>query len=243
MQKFFLILFCNISCLPLLRSQNSVNDSIFHHPPNKNAVAFYFKTLGEDAPLYNGSEYASSWQNIAGSPFFGSDSVQKATIVYGSTVYHDIPALYDLVNDEIIIKDNRGNYFIKLVKEKVSSFNLSGHDFIRLGADSSTGFQVEPGFYDRIYKGDISAFAKRRRSIGYTTDEEKINYTILSKTTYYILKADGWFKITGRASLVAAFRNEKSDVQQFYRDNHLNFKKEPENTLIKLISYYESLKK
>jgi len=244
MQKTFLLLFLYSRFCPIiLQAQQQLNDSVVHRPAYHQAFALYFKTLRQNAPLYNGSEYVSYGQNLVGSAFFGSDSLQKAEINYEGTVYNDIPILYDLVSDEIVIKDYNGNYYIKLVKEKLNYFHLLNHEFIRLGTDSSADFLIEPGFYDRIYNGDISTFVKRKKTIGYTTGAEKVTYTFSNKTRYFILKGDGWFKVTGKTSLMAPFENKVNDIRQFYRNNHLNFKNDPQNTLLKIVSYYDHLKK
>jgi hypothetical protein len=233
---FFYSLFCSFT-----HAQYFLIDSNAHQPSYQKARTLYFKTLAENAPLYNGSEYVNYGQNIVGSPFFASDSMQKATIDYEGTLYPDIPILYDLVSDEIVIKNYSNDYYIKLVKEKVNSFQLVNHEFIRFKPDSATEFLIEPGFYDRIYKGNISAFVKRKKWIGYTTGVEKVTYMFHDKTNYFILKEDGWFKVTNKASLITPFKYKKNDLRQYYKSNHLNFKKNPENTLLKIIYYYDHL--
>ena len=238
-----LLFFYSLFSSTFLQAQHYSNDSFAHQPDYQKPLALYFKALGENAPLYNGSEYLSYGQNMVGSPFFGSDSMQNAMIDYEGTVYWDIPIWYDLVGDEVVIKDYGGNYYIKLVKEKLNRFYLLNHEFILLKPDSLINNLIEPGFYDRIYKGNISAFAKRRKTIGYTTGVEKVTYMFNSKTSYFILKENAWFRITSKASLIRPFGNKKNDIRQYYRSNHLNFKKDPENALLKIVSYYDQLKK
>jgi hypothetical protein len=241
-KRTLLFFFYGLFCSSVLQAQYYINDSVTHQHTYQNALAIYFKALGENAPLYNGSEYVNYGQDIVGSPFFVSEEMQKATIDYEGIVYPDIPVWYDLVSDEIIIKDYRQDHYIKLVKEKVSNFYLLNHEFIRLTPDSSTDFSIEPGFYERIYEGNISAFAKRKKTIGYTTGAEKVTYTFTDETSYFILKEDGWFKVKRKASLIALFTTKKNDIRQYYRNNRLNFKRDPEKTLLKIISYYDHLK-
>jgi hypothetical protein len=234
---------CSLLCLCVIRAQYSYVDSTLTQPANKEVVASYFKMMGQNASLYNGVEYVGFDKNIQGSPFFGPGNMQNATIEYEGIVYHDIPVCYDMVNDEVIIKDYLQDHYIQLVKEKISWFNLLEHEFIRLTPDSSLNFLVDAGFYDRIYKGTISVFAKRKKWMGYTTGAEKVTYNFNNKVSYFILKNDGWFKLTGTKSLMASFKSNKKELRDFYRTNHLNFKKDPESTLLKIAYYYDHLKK
>ena len=234
----FLLSLCFSSVLPAQPDETNSTPNFFFQKP----VEWYFKTLAGNARLYNGSEYVTRDPNIAGFPFFGSDTMQKATIDYDGIVYHNIPIWYDLVSDDVIIEDYHRKYYITLVKEKVNRFLINDHEFLRLAPDSSD-LSVERGFYERIYKGNVSAFAKRTKGIGYTTGSEKVNYAYSAKNSFFILKDDGWFRINSKSSLIEPCGSKANDLRQFYRVNHLNFKKDPERVLLKVVAYYDQQKK
>lgn len=230
-----------LSCLAF--SITAQNQSPVSESPTSTVASPYLlfrQTLGENAPLYNGSEYVNHGQNILGHAFFGSPDLETASIEYDGALYPDVPLGYDLVSDEVVVKDFTGNYYIRLVSEKISSFTLLHHRFIYLPGDSAGG--PPKGFYDHVYDGESTVLVKRHKQIRYSTSVEKTTSEFVQYNTYY-LEVNGYFyKITNRAGFFAAFSKKRSEIRKFYRDQHLQFRKDPEGTMVNMAKHYDTLK-
>src|SRR4030095_11137029 len=118
-----------------------------------NAVSVYTNTAGTNSHLYNGSEYVDYDHKIKGNPFFASSYFADGSVFYDGILYHDVQMFYDILHDDVVIKNYNGLPLI-LAKEKVHSFNFSGHQFVRAVSDSSNADFKISGFYDVLFDGE-----------------------------------------------------------------------------------------
>jgi hypothetical protein len=115
-----------------------------------NAINAYYQTLGEESPLYNGSEYLEYAYTLQeGHPFYLSANFVNGNVNLDGMIFHDVPMLYDIIKDQLIIQDFQRVYKINLPADRVQQFFLLGHLFVRLTRDSAD--QIKTGFYDQLY--------------------------------------------------------------------------------------------
>src|SRR6185295_7926393 len=80
-----------------------------------NAINAYYQNLGEESPLYNGSEYLEYAYTLQeGHPFFQLATFVNGNINLEGMIFHDVPMLYDIVKDQVIIQDFHRVYKINL---------------------------------------------------------------------------------------------------------------------------------
>jgi len=147
--------------------------------------------------------------------------------------------LYDIIKDQLIIQDFQKVYKINLPAERVQQFSLLGHLFVRLIRDSSE--QIKTGFYDQLYGGKTSLFAKRGKKILEKYSNIQISKVVISENIYYIKKEGVYRTIRNKSSLLSVLKNKKKEVQQYLKTNDIKFKKEPERAMIMAVRYYDQL--
>jgi hypothetical protein len=205
-----------------------------------NAINAYYQTLGEESPLYNGSEYLEYAYTLQeGHPFFLSTNFVNGNVNLDGMIFLDVPMLYDIIKDQLIIQDFQKVYKINLPADRVQQFSLLGHLFMRLTRDSIG--QIKTGFYDRLYNGKTSLFAKREKKILEKYSNVQISKVVISQNIYYI-KKDGIYRaVKNKSSMLAVLKNKKKDVQQYLKTNNIKFKQEPERAMIMAVKYYDQL--
>ena len=205
-----------------------------------NAINAYYQTLGEESPLYNGSEYLEYAYTLQeGHPFFLSTNFVNGNVNLDGMIFRDVPMLYDIIKDQLIIQDFQRVYKINLPADRVQQFFLLGHLFVRLTRDSTD--QIKTGFYDRLYNGKTSLFAKREKKILEKYSNVQISKVVISQNIYYI-KKDGIYRaVKNKSSMLAVLKNKKKDVQQYLKTNNIKFKQEPERAMIMAVKYYDQL--
>lgn len=232
-----------ICCFMLLKgafAQQAFVQDTARQSAIQTAVALSMQMPREASPLYNGTEYIKYSPTFKGHAYFFSDDWQNASILYDGVFYSDVPALLDIVNDELIIRHFNGFISIKLVKEKIDQFAISGHNFINISADST--YSMQPGFYDRLYNGNAVLLVKRSKKLIQNVALTEIESRFEQKQYYYILNKGKRYSINNTASLLRALGDRRKDVQQYLRKNKLKFKQDPETTLIKAITFYDAPK-
>ncbi len=210
------------------------------HENALNAIGVYYQNLGEESPLYNGSEYIEYAYTLQeGHPFFQVVNFINGNVNLDGMLFHDVPMLYDIVKDQLIIQDFQKVYKINLPADRIREFFLLGHLFVRLTHDSSD--QVKTGFYDQLYKGKIALFAKREKKVLEKYSNVEISKVVSSQNIYYIKKEGVYYTIKNKSSLLAVLKSKKKEVQQYLKTNNIKFKSEPERAMIMAVKYYDQL--
>ena len=215
------------------------NDSAVNQSTSK-IVRIYYQSLGEQAPLYNGSEYLDYAYTLQeGHPFFGSPGYVNGSIHFDGMVFNEVPMTYDIVKDQLVILDYHNYYRINLPADKVQQFEIQGHTFIRLIRDSLN--KIKTGFYERLYSGKIALFVKREKKIVQQYSNMEISNIVRSQNIYYIRSENVFYLVNSKSSLLAALKNKQKPVQQYLKKNKIKFRKDPENATLMAVEYYDQL--
>ena len=123
-------------------AQSKQEDSILFRSAILNTVSIYNKQLGDQSPIYNGSHYlAPGVEFKQGSPYFLVDSFTgNSSVVYDKIQFDSLNLLYEDLREFVVSKSS--NFQMQLINQRITSFIISGHKFIRLVADSlNTGIE------------------------------------------------------------------------------------------------------
>ncbi|HEX5151383.1 MAG TPA: hypothetical protein VFW07_08035 [Parafilimonas sp.] len=231
-KEFFYVLLL-LFIQPFAKAQNSFDSSF------ADAVSVYKKTMGENIHLFNGSEYIDYDHRISGNPFFGSLHFTDGSVVYDDITYTHIQMIYDILNDDVIIKNYNGIALL-LTKEKISSFNVTGHHFVKIMADSAaTGLKT--GFYDVLYDGTTKLLVKRKKEITEKIEMQNLESSFTQHDQYYILKDTVYYPAHDKNAALRALKDRKSELKKFIHQDKIKFRKDFETALLKTVAYYNSL--
>ncbi|MDP9230846.1 MAG: hypothetical protein M3O67_09280, partial [Bacteroidota bacterium] len=225
-----------------LSGQGLQPDSSSSLPAFKSIVDFYNKSLSEQLHLYNGKEYKDyPYQFNEGHPYFLSNNWSKGTLNYDGEHYEEVPMLYDVVQDELVILhfDNRSK--ICLVKEKISSFSLLAHSFVNIQPKNINSSTITEGFYDLLYAGQVSLFAKRTKNIQTFYRQSVSEIKIFKKDHYNLLKKNIYYPVSSKRSFLQQLTDKRKEIQQYIKKNRLSFKNDVENAMVKILAYYDQI--
>jgi hypothetical protein len=236
---FFYILVTNLLTLTI-QAQSADNDTLTPHRAWNNAVQQYHDYLTPESGLYRGSEYVQyAYQLKEGHPYFDQDHMRKGSVLYRGIRYNDLPLIYDLVKQLLVINDPFNTFKIALINEEIDSFTIANHIFIRL-KDSLDPSAPRVGFYEQLYKGRTWILKKEKKEI-----REEINLTvdrfIDQSVSYYLKKGNTYFPVNNKRALLHALNDKSQETKKFMRRNSLRMTADKENTLIKVAAWYDSL--
>lgn len=227
--------------LPVTRifGQSSADDSISFVKTLNNALAIYYQSAGDQSRLFNGTGYTGyPFVFAEGSPFFLTDKGLKGSIIYDKVEYQDVNLLYDDLMGAVIVLDE--NHRIQLSNDRISGFTMGNYKFVRIVHDSLSDTTPATGFYNMLYEGNLSVLKKEIKTIRivYSFSQEMTRVIDL-KTTYYFRNNKTYSSINDQKELLNFFPQRKKEIQHFIKTNKLNFKKDPDNLLVKVAVYYD----
>ena len=91
------------------------------------------------------------------------------------------------------------------------------------------------------YDGIYSVLIKRKKNLYQSSREETVS-KFVQVTDYYVRKNARYSAIENKRSLLAVCKDKKTEVSKYMQKEKLDFKKDPGNTIIKVIDYYTQLK-
>jgi hypothetical protein len=206
------------------------------------AASVYTNFVNLGAHIYNGSEYVDYDHKIKGNPFFESSYFNNGDLVYDGVSYKNLNMFYDILHDDVVIRNYNDTAMI-LVKEKISAFNFLNHSFINIIADSVLANEKTAGFYDVLYNGNIKLIAKRKKEIVENIRVENSESFFVEKDNFYILKNEVLFAVNDKNSVLDVLKDKKSSIEKFLHQSKLKYRKKPEETMIKMVAYYDALNK
>ncbi len=204
-------------------------------------VQQYVQSRGNNLLFYNGIEYAHSYPHTTGHPFFLTDTFQQSSLLYEGVLYQNVPLAYDLVSNAVVIK-NKEQFLIELKNEKISWFVLEDHSFVSLPSSEQKSDELKPGIYEVSDYGTVAVFIRREKVVKQAANPADLDH--FTQYDYYFIKKNNiFFSVKNNNALLTIFDDKKDELKAFLHQNHLNFKKNPEATLLKAAAYYAQIKK
>ena len=239
MVKYVVLVICFAAFLQPGMAQNNISAPAAL-PTIVNAGNVYNPFIEKQSRLYNGIEHLGYSFKIKGHAYFLQKELQTGTLVYDELEFVNVPMLYDLLKDQVVIQHFNGFTKIGLVQQKVTAFTLNGHHFIRL--DSLISPVLITGYYDELYTGRLRLLVKRGKYVEETIKDE-IEREFIQKDLFFIQKDGAYYAIKNYKELLALLKDRSKEVKQYLRKNRIKFRKEPEHAIVKATAYYDSLNK
>lgn len=203
-----------------------------------NLSELYKHSMVDQSGIYKGPEYGEYAYTLSeGHPYFDTSVYQNGSVVYEGVLYENVPLLYDIVYDVVIVRHFNKYHKIQLLSDKVSSFVIGEHHFVRLVADSSK--VIETGFYEQLYNGKISVIKRSIKVIQPIASMNEVKNTVNSKNYFFVVQDGKYHPITNSRSLMKIFGNKKNDVQSYLKSNKIKFRKNKQEAIVKGIVYYD----
>ena len=224
-------------------AQSSIGDTAYKQIALQQVTDFYLSSIGENALIYNGNEARIYSYTAESHPYFGSDKFIKGTVNSNGVLYNDIPLLYDMVNDKLIVLDLKKIFKIEQISESIENFSIYGHEFVRLLTDSISKSRLTTGFYDRLFNGkSVALFAKRQKTVAEILKETHTELLFSQHEYYYIQKNNIYYPVSDKGSVLKVFGDKRMELEKFLKKNKIKFKKQPEYAMTRMAEYYDSLK-
>jgi hypothetical protein len=89
-----------------------------------------------------------------------------------------------------------------------------------------------------LASGKLTVLAKRTKIISERIEGRTFLQKFDETVKYYLLKNGIYYYIKNKKDIQAVIEDEKKEVQQFLSKNKLNYRKNPEQTLIAIAEFY-----
>jgi hypothetical protein len=227
-------------CVGLLSSlisfgQNSRADTLFVAAAKKNSIALYEKSISGQSHLYNGSAYTEYISQGTENPYF-IDEYLEGSVMYDEEFHDNVPLLYDISLDRIVIDNAFSIKKVMLVNEKVAAFTIKDHRFVHLVKAA-----VPEGHYEIMYDGKSKVYVRHRK----TLQSKRVDYSVINvfeeKKVYYIYKDGRFYSVKSKGSVLKVLETKKKELKKFIRDSKLVFGENRAKDIGRVVERYDQL--
>jgi hypothetical protein len=217
-------------------AQEASPDTSHNQQEIQAAISSYFQFINEGTGLYNGVEHKPYFYKIEGFAYYKTNEWQNATIEYNGVLYTNIPAKYDLVKDQVIVKHPTGLLF-SLFSSRVTYFTLGDDRFIYIPEGVNKLMPV-PGFYQQLRRGKLTILAKRSKLIEESIEQQEVKRWFTDVNKYYVVKDGVFYSPRKEASLLTLLGEHRTEAKQAFRKAKIRFRKAPEQAILIIADYY-----
>lgn len=199
-------------------------------------------TIKDNQVLYNGRVWRNLYLKIEGDQFLYTDKFLPGSVSVSSKEFGSLELKYDIYNDEILIKTNKG-IIIQLNKELVDSFAVGYtdgiHHYRKLENDSTGNLD---GYVEVLYDGAISLFVKYMKKIDPVSADKKYdNFYQIHRI--YLEKSGIITQIGSKRDLYRIFSDYRHPLKDYIRSNKIRIFKSIPGSFIPVIAFCDKLGK
>lgn len=191
-----------------------------------------------DAPasrLVNGVAYANNRPTyVTGWPFFQSSDPQAGTLDYDGQHFVGVSLLYEQVQDQVLLYGPAQAAPMQLIQQKVRSFELAGHRFVRVAGG------LADGFYDLVVDGPTQLLVKRGKKLEAATSGYNLKGEYEEVTRYFVQQRAQFHEINSPKQLLTLLGDKKAEMQAYARGNRFDSR---EAALAGMVRQYNALAK
>lgn len=169
----------------------------------------YLQQVGNKAILFSGNGQAKYPFRPENTYFLFGDQFRRGDITYGGICYKDVLLNVDAYLNLLYVKSDTTSFPVLMEMDKVSSFRVDGHRFIRAQDCNLKEGQLK-GYVEEMSVTDDCMLLKKTEMVHYETTEGRYVSHHFEEHIYYYLVHDGILdKIRGKATFTKAFPSHK----------------------------------
>nr|WP_221452729.1 hypothetical protein [Mucilaginibacter sp. FT3.2]MBB6231550.1 hypothetical protein [Mucilaginibacter sp. FT3.2] len=225
-------------------SAQSAADSAGYDLAVNNLVNHFYQGVGQQSRLYNGFVYDSYDSSIKGNAYLDDvDAWKGGTVDYDGQSFENVPMLYDIYTDQLVVLLYNHASPFALVNNKITSFDLHGRHFVRV---PNNNLGIKTGFYEQLYDGKsqvLKKVEKALKSVSGSNGRERYFTPSADAPDYYMKKGGTYYKVSSQNSVLDLLADKKKELKQHIKDKHIQFDGLRELALASVAAYYDSLTK
>ena len=212
--------------------------------PAVEALRQEYATASVNYPyLYNGPEYADYTRKYhirTGHQFYLLPDALPGAANYNDREFANVRLQYDIVRDQVVLSQPGNPLRLRFLDEKVRTFSVDGHRFVRLVADSAN--VIRTGYYELLADGPVQVLAKRTKTMYEHLNKPYVDVSFVETNRLYMQKAGRYYAVRGKGTALHLFADRSKELQQYLKAHRLRFSQATrENSVAELTRFYNAL--
>jgi hypothetical protein len=194
------------------------------------ALAVIYSGKGED-----------NFSHVREHPYLDTKQYREGTLCFDGRLYPRVMMRLNIYTDELVVLSPDSRFSVVVPPERVDSAAFSSYTVFRNEPEQTQAGLPDRGYYVRLYNGAHTVWKREVKYTDRVTNGMDIEAIFVSRTRYYICKDGRCQNAGGKRSLLKLFAPKKKELNLFIKRQELNFRNAPDEAIVRLTTYYESL--
>jgi hypothetical protein len=200
----------------------------------------YLAQAGVWSVVYSGKG-EENFPGVREHPYLDTKQYREGTLCFDGRLYPHVIMRLNVYTDELVLLSPDSRFSVVVSPERVDSVAFPAYTVFYNGPEQTQAGLPDRGYHVRLYNGGHTVWKREVKFIDRVTNGMDIEAIFTSRTRYYICK-DGRCQSAGnKRSLLKLFAPKKKELNQYIKQQRLNFKNAPDEAIVRLTTYYESL--
>lgn len=208
---------------------------------NQNPVALYTKSIPMTPEIFNGGEYVEYPSVFLGHAFFQTNSYTYTDIVFNGIVYRDIPALYELVSQNIVVLNPTHAKKVMIQSNKVSEFILKTQfgavRFVK-GQLIGNNQDYKERFLEEVVPDGLFAF--HRKSVQREIKGLERNSRFDLYENFILLHEKDLIDINGKNDIIGILGMDKKSTRKMLKEKGIKYRKNHRAYHTAIVQFYKN---
>jgi len=233
--KIRLILSIFLLCAGMLWAQDKSAAIL----PSDAVIQNYMSSTQAYAALFSGKTEMPYDVTFTNHPYFETDRYVSGTLCYNRVVYKDILMRIDLFRDELTVICPDVPYRIVLNNDKFHYAVLNSSTIIKSVDEKNP----KTKFLVLLHAGNYPVLKKYAVRIAVNHPSPRVlTRTFLFQNQYAIDVEGILHTVKNKNSILKLFPDRKKELNEYAKLHKLNFRKQPEQSIIALVNHYDTIK-
>ena len=205
----------------------------------------YLNRSGIETLVYTGKEELQyQYPNLRGHPYLDTNEYREGELLYDGRLYPGVRLRLNTHTDALSILSPI-NYGIIVSSDQVEYARLSAYTILYIRQSPSmevkAGKALPEGYYACIPMKKHPVYRREVRYPERKIEWMQVEWSFKLQSRLYIYKNGIYHSVGSKGSVLKLFKDKRAELNRYAKTERLNFRKDKVQSVVALVSYYESM--
>ncbi|MDH6356770.1 hypothetical protein [Parabacteroides sp. PF5-9] len=207
---------------------------------SKSRVMSYLTLANNHAVIYSGKEELGYPAYVRNHPYFPSDQYLHGDLSFDGVVYPDVLMRLNVHREELVVTAPNRRFHVIIPRDRLDYATLNSNILFYNGYRVKENSLPE-GYFFILYQGRHAVIRRETAFLDEQITDMAINVLFNKRVRYYVYKDGQYHPVSSKGSVLKLFNSHKKELNQFIKEQHLDFKHATEHAIVAVSKHYETL--
>ncbi|MDH6305135.1 hypothetical protein M2459_002232 [Parabacteroides sp. PF5-5] len=205
---------------------------------NAQDIKSYINTASVQSIIYTGKEEPKYPTYILNHPYWKTSEYQEGSLSFDGQFYPNVMLRLNQHLEELVICSPDKRFNILLPANRIDYALIGSNYIFYLPKDKE---MLPKGYYIRLHDGEHKVVRRETFFLNSATKDMAVEFSFIGKTRFYIYKDGVYHQVNNKSSVLKLFKSKKKELNQYIKQQKLNFRKSPEEAIVAVAQQYQIL--